>query len=389
MASDSLPLTPTTKNKDFQTDLAAPVLAGHFVHDIYTSMVPPLLPVLIDKLSLNLTLAGSLSAIMQLPGLLNPLIGYVADKVSVRYFIILAPAVTATLVSLIGLAPGYWTIAILLFAAGVSTAMFHAPAPAMVARASGRRVGLGMSLFMATGELGYAVGPLLAVWAVTTWSLEGMWRLMFLGWAVSLLLFWRLNRLKPQMEKPGSLQAMLPGIWRVFIPIIFFNLFRNPLIEALTTYLPTYMNLQGANLWIAGSSLAIVELSGVPGALLMGVYSDRLGRKRILSAAVVAAALLMLVFLRVNGWLQGLLLMALGFTVFATMPVIQAIVQEQFPNNRAVANGLFMMVTFVLRPLGTFLVGALGDWLGLPTAYLIAALVSLLILPAVWALPKT
>jgi FSR family fosmidomycin resistance protein-like MFS transporter len=132
-----------------------------------------------------------------------------------------------------------------------------------------------------------------------------------------------------------------------------------------------------------------VELSGVPGALLMGVYSDRLGRKRILSAAVVAAALLMLVFLRVNGWLQGLLLMALGFTVFATMPVIQAIVQEQFPNNRAVANGLFMMVTFVLRPLGTFLVGALGDWLGLPTAYLIAALVSLLILPAVWALPKT
>lgn len=388
MATDSLPLNSATQNPEFQTAQAAPVLAGHFVHDIYTSMAPSLLPVLMEKLALNLKGAGMLSAIMQIPGLLNPLIGYVADKASVRYFIILAPAITGTLVSLIGLAPSYWTIAILLFGAGISNAMFHAPAPALVARASGRRVGLGMSLFMATGELGYSVGPLLAVWAVTTWSLEGLWRLMFLGWGVSLVLFWRLNHLTTTVDKPGSLRAMLPGVWRVFVPIIVFNLFRNPLIEALTTYLPTFMSLQGANLWISGSSLAVVELSGVPGALLMGMYGDRLGRKRMLSAAVIAAALLMLVFLRVDGWLQAALLVALGFTAFATAPVIQAIVQEQFPNNRAVANGLFMMIIFVLRPIGTFLVGALGDWLGLPTAYSIAALASLLMLPAVWALPQ-
>jgi len=311
-----------------------------------------------------------------------------ADKVSVRYFIILAPALTATLVSLIGLAPGYWTVVILLFAAGVSTAMFHAPAPAVVARASGRKVGLGMSMFMATGELGYALGPLLAVWAVTNWTLEGLWRLMVLGWAVSLWLFWQLHRIKAPIQKPGSLKATLPGLWRVFEPIIYFNLFRNPLTEALTTCLPTYMNQQGASLWIAGSSLAVVELSGVPGALLMGMYSDRLGRKRMLSIAVIAAAVLMLIFLRVDGWLQGLLLDALGFSTFATMPVIQAIVQEQFPNNRAVANGLFMMVTFALRPVATFMLGMLGDWLGLPAAYLIAALASLLMLPAVWALPN-
>jgi len=388
MASDSLPLDSTAPTEKFQIDQAAPVLAGHFVHDTYAAMTPTLLPVLMEKLALNLTGAGSLSAVMQLPGLLNPLIGYMADKVSVRYFIILAPALTATLVSLIGLAPGYWTVVILLFAAGVSTAMFHAPAPAVVARASGRKVGLGMSMFMATGELGYALGPLLAVWAVTNWTLEGLWRLMFLGWAVSLWLFWQLNRIKAPMQKPGSLKAILPGVWRGFVPIIFFNLFRNPLTEALTTCLPTYMNQQGASLWIAGSSLAVVELSGVPGALLMGMYSDRLGRKRMLSIAVIAAAVLMLIFLRVDGWLQGLLLVALGFSTFATMPVIQAIVQEQFPNNRAVANGLFMMVTFALRPVATFMLGMLGDWLGLPAAYLIAALASLLMLPAVWALPN-
>lgn len=389
MATESIVATTTREEPHDNLTGAIPVLAGHFTHDIYTGAIAPLLPVLIEKLSLSLTAAGSLNAIMQLPGLLNPLIGYMADRASVRYFIILAPAMTATLISLVGLAPNYATVAILLFAAGISTAAFHAPAPAMVARVAGKRVGLGMGLFMATGELGIAVGPLLAVWAVSTWTLEGIWRLMFLGWAVSLLLFLRLRKVAASPQKPGSLRAMLPSIWVVFIPIIFFNLFRNPLIESLTTYLPTFMSAKGAGLWAAGISLTVVELAGIPGSLLLGPISDRVGRKRTLAAASLLASLLMLLFLRVEGWLLLPVLALLGFAAFATMPVMLAIVQEQFPSNRAVANGLFMMVVFVIRPVGTLLVGMLGDYFGLETAYFISALISFLMLPAIMALPAT
>jgi FSR family fosmidomycin resistance protein-like MFS transporter len=69
------------------------------------------------------------------------------------------------------------------------------------------------------------------------------------------------------------------------------------------------------------------------------------------------------------------------------MPVMLAIVQEQFPNNRATANGLYMMVIFLLRPVGTFMVGMLGDRFGLQTAFLIATVLSVLTLPAIMALP--
>ena len=62
----------------------------------------------------------------------------------------------------------------LMFAIGVSVAAFHAPAPAMIGRVSGVRIGLGMSIFMASGELARAAGPLIAVWAVATWGLEGL-----------------------------------------------------------------------------------------------------------------------------------------------------------------------------------------------------------------------
>jgi FSR family fosmidomycin resistance protein-like MFS transporter len=63
-------------------------------------------------------------------------------------------------------------------------------------------------------------------------------------------------------------------------------------------------------------------------------------------------------------------------------------VQEQFPNNRAVANGVFMSIVFVLRPLGTLAIGMLGDKYGLQTAFMWGALISFLSLPAIAALPE-
>ena len=97
---------------------------------------------------------------MQVPALLNPYVGAMADRISVRYFIILAPAMTAVPMSLIGLAPSYAILMILLFIAGISVSLFHVPAPVMVAKLSGDHKGRGMSFFMTGGELARTVGPL-------------------------------------------------------------------------------------------------------------------------------------------------------------------------------------------------------------------------------------
>jgi FSR family fosmidomycin resistance protein-like MFS transporter len=150
----------------FQTEQIMTIVGGHFVHDTYSAFLAPLLPLLIERLSLSLTMAGSLWVFFSLPALLNPFIGYLADKFSVRYFVILAPAATATIMSSLGLTSNYFLLAIQLFLAGISIAAFHAPAPAMVGRLSGNKLGKGMSYFMAGGELGRTVGPIVAVWAV-------------------------------------------------------------------------------------------------------------------------------------------------------------------------------------------------------------------------------
>ncbi len=387
MITQAPPIEETTAD-EFNTDQVMTISGGHLIHDVYTAFVAPLLPLIIEKLSLTLTMAGSLTALMQLPGLLNPFIGYMADKISLRYFVIFAPATTATLISILGFAPNYYILAIIMLLTGVSVAVFHAPAPAMIGRISGNQVGKGMSFFMAGGELARTIGPLIAVWAVSLWGLDGIYRLMFVGWGSSILLLWRLREVSGRAEKSGSLRSIKPKLVTFFLPltiIVFLRMFLN---VSMSTYLPIYMTLEGYDIKAAGIYLAILEFAGVGGALLSGTISDRLGRKAVLIFAFTASSLLTLLFLQASGFWIILLLLGVGFTALSTGPLFLALVQDQVPNNRAVGNGLYLAISFVLRSLAMVLVGAGGDRLGLNAAFFWSAIISLFAIPMIFFLPR-
>ncbi len=393
-AADTLPQTatlqvqPNVEDETFHTGQVLTISGGHLVHDLYTSFIPALLPVIIDKLSLTLTMAGGLTAVLQLPGIINPFIGYLADRISLRYFVILAPAITATLVSSLGFASSYQALLIIFLLTGISVAIFHAPAPAMIGRISGYKVGKGMSFFMAGGELARTLGPLVAVWAISIWTLDGIYRLVVLGWGASLILYLRLRSVPARSTRNVSFSAAIPVMRRLFLPIIALTILRGFMIECLVTYLPIYMNQRGASLWIAGASLSILEFAGVIGVLISGTTSDKLGRKPVLLVTTLAAALMMFLFVNIEGWIIVPVLLGLGLTALASGPIMLAMVQEQMTDHRALGNGIYMLISFALRPIAILGVGMLGDRFGLNAAFTWSAVIFLLAIPAIMALPE-
>jgi MFS transporter, FSR family, fosmidomycin resistance protein len=372
---------------EFQTEQVLTISSAHFVHDVYSAFLAPLLPLVIEKMSLTLTLAGWLSAFMQLPAILTPFIGHLADKYNLRYLVIIAPALTATAMSAMGLAPNYGTLALLLIMAGISSAIFHAPAPAMAGQVSGKHLGKGMSWFMGGGELARTVGPIVAVWAVSSWALEGVFRVVVIGWATSAILFWRLRDIPVSVRKNGSMQSILPKLRTLFLPVFIISFFRMFMLVCMTTYLPTYMNLNGATLLLSGASLSVLELAGFAGALSGGTISDRLGRKPLLMGITILAPLLMIAFLNVSGWLLVPVLLSYGFVSISAGPVFLALIQDNFPENRSVSNGLYISMNFLLRSLVMILVGIAGDAIGLQTAFLGSAVLSLFGLFGIFMLP--
>lgn len=380
-------------SETFQTRNILTIVGGHFVHDMYPAFVPALLPLILEKLAIPLGLAGTLQLAMSIPSLFSVLVGWLGDRFSVRYLVIITPAITATLVTLTGLMPGYAALVILLFAAGVSGAAFHAPAPAMIARISGRQLGKGMGFFMAAGELGRSLGPLLVAFALTEWGLEGIWRVMVFGWLATGILYLRLRSIPARSRKTMNLRSVLPHLRRVFIPLLGVMMLRGMLVSALSFYLVYYLNVDvGISLANAALMLALYEMAGVGGALAGGMLSDRFGRRRtVFIATLLGAALQVLFLLVVNTRLEWmpLALIPLGFASLAVTPVLQAVVQDQFPENRATASGLFILYAFLTRSFNALVLGLVGERLGLEAAFLIAALASLVVLPLIARLPDS
>jgi FSR family fosmidomycin resistance protein-like MFS transporter len=382
---------PAADDDGFETGKVAAIAAGHAVHDTYTGFLPPLLPLIISKLFLSKTEAGLLTVFLQSPSILQPFIGHLADRLSLRYLVFLAPAITATLMSLIGTASSYAPLALALVIAGISSAGLHAVGPVMAGRLSKRRLGRGMSFWMVGGELGRTLGPIVIVSAVGLLTLNGTPWLMIGGWLTSVFLILRLRHVsgKPPVSDQGlpwrsALRKMKPLI----LPLASVLTVRAFMSAAITTYLPIYLSEEGADLWLTGAALSILEAAGVFGALLGGSLSDRLGRRLILLLSMLTSPILLFLFMGFRDWAQIAILPLLGFSVISTTPVIMALVQESYPNNRALANGIYMAMSFLIRSVAVVLLGGIGDLLGLRQGFMISGILMLLGIPLIFLLPQ-
>lgn len=376
---------------DFQTDKVLLISGSHFIHDIYSSFLSPLLPLLISKFELSMLLAGSLTVIFRLPALFNPVFGIISDRIELGVLAVVAPAITAIAMSLIGLAPSYSILCILLLTAGLSASVFHVLGPPMIARLSGTSLGKGMSFWMTGGEMARTIGPLFAVWAVTNLSLEGSYPVMIVGILASLFLLIRLKGLssKSTHQSNQGLIEVWHSMRRVMIPLTGIIISRAFLVGTLAAFLPTYIVSSGKSLWMGGISLAVLELAGIVGTLLGGTLSDRIGRRPVLFTTMPISSFLMLSILYAPNWMLLPLLILLGLSVFSFAPVIMAVVHDHCGKNRGAANGLYMMISFLSTAAVVVFVGWLSDLLGISTAFTVSALLGLAGVPIILLLPKS
>ncbi|MCK4539293.1 MAG: MFS transporter [Candidatus Krumholzibacteria bacterium] len=363
--------TNNSKTKTITISLA------HLVHDVPGAFLAPILPLLIEKFGLTVFLAGMLDTFRRIPAIANPFLGLMADRVCIRWFIILMPGTTAILMSLLGVAPGYAFLAVLLLLSGISSALFHVTAPVMVRYVSKDRIGMGMSFYMLGGELARTLGPLIILGAVSLWGLEGTYRLVPFGIVATILLYFMLKDVSMEREAPEKHDE---GVRRTFIGLVPFficvtGIFfcRAAMKSALTLYLPTFLTSRGASLWMAGISLAVLQFSGAAGTFLAGIISDRIGRKATLLIITAVNPFLMWLFIWLEGRFSIPVLIITGFFLFASGPVLLALVHDIDSKRMSFINGIYMTLNFTLSSIMVLLVGFSADKIGLDLTFRISA----------------
>ena len=376
----------------FDTPTIVVVSGAHLVHDTYPAFVGVLLPLLIPKLGISLAVAGLLAATFRLATAVQPILGVVADRADTRYWIILAPGATAIAIGLLGLAPVPAVVALLLVLAGLSSAVFHPAAAALVTRSSGTQWGRGTSIFMTGGESGRALGPVVIAAVLSVVGLGLSWLAIVPGVLASGFLYLRLAH-RPEIhlrKQAGSIRVAFRSARRGFLLLAGASSMLSMANVGMLVFIPTYLTGAGADLVLAGAAVTAFEIGGATGAFLGGTLSDRIGRRTMLAISVsVGAPLLMLALALPIGPLTLIVLAIAGVALLSAGPVQLVLMQELMPDNRSAAVGLSIFVITLASALGTVVVGALGEAIGLQAALILAAGVALLALPFIALLPET
>jgi FSR family fosmidomycin resistance protein-like MFS transporter len=249
---------------------------------------------------------------------------------------------------------------------------------------------MGMSFYMTGGELARAVGPLAAVGTVSLLGLEGFYPVMIVGIVASFWLLLRLRgvTLEGRQRQPASVRQTWREMRFLLVPLTAILFFRGFMHASVATFLPTYIQLETGNLWLAGIGLTVFEAAGVAGVLAAGSFSDRFGRRRILLISLTGAPISLLLFIWLEGWLRFGALLFVGLTVLSTTPVMLALIQEHAKRSPSTANGFYMMISFIARSAIVVVVGFIGDLIGLRATYFVSALLGMMAIPFILRLPK-
>ena len=244
-----------------------------------------------------------------------------------------------------------------------------------------------MGFWMVGGETGRALGPLVVVSALAVMSIKSMAFLSLAAIATSVFLYFRLRDVPLRTKDDGeqvpwrtAVRAMA-GIMLLLGALV---AVRSMMVMATTLFLPLYLIEEGASLWLAGAALSIVEIAGIGGAFAGGWISDHVGRRAVMVLGQVVAPISLIAFLATDGWVRVAILPIIGFSLLAVPPVLMALVQERFPQSRALANGVYLTMNFAIRSVAAIAYGAFGDAFGLSTSMYIAAAAMSLGLPLIW-----
>jgi MFS transporter, FSR family, fosmidomycin resistance protein len=375
----------------FQRSRLAIVTWGHFLNDCYGSFFAPILPLLIEKLSLSLTMASGLASIASITSaVFQPIYGMASDRIRGRLFIVIGPLLSTVCMSLIGVAPNAALVGVLLLLAGVGSAAFHPQAVAAAGAVSGERKGFGISIFIFGGSVGFAIGPLAIIGAVHLWGLERSYYAMIPGLLSVLLLglYLKVPTGAVRRERVLSLTAAFKGSQKFMALLFSIAVIREFTRVAVVTFLPIFLVMQGRSLAAGGITLALFSMAGALGGMIGGSLSDVWGRKMvILASGFLCVPLLHGMFLT-DGLVSLLFLILAAGTLSGANSVIIALAQELVPSRAGTASSLVMGLGWGVAGVLLIGFGTLAESISVSSALGIAATLPLLTVALALALPR-
>jgi len=380
-------------------ETAFPILAMlsvcHLLNDMIQSLLPAIYPLLKNEFRLDFGQIGLITLTFQVTAsLLQPLVGIYTDRKPMPYSLAVGMGCTLSGLLLLSQAPSFPLLLVAAALIGSGSSVFHPESSRVARMASGGQHGLAQSLFQVGGNVGSAIGPLLAAFIVMPRG-QGSVAWFAIAALIAIVLLTRIgswyrahvpaHRAARASMKTSTLPRRTIVVTMVILGLLIFSKYFY--LASLSSYYTFYL-IQKFGVSVQSAQLHLFVFLGAvaAGTLAGGPIGDRIGRKYVIWGSILGVLPFTLLLPHANLFWTTMLTIVIGLVLASAFSAIIVYAQELVPGRTGVIAGLFFGFAFGMGGLGAAVLGELADHIGIEAVYGLCAFLPAIGLLA-WFLP--
>lgn len=357
---------------------------GHFINDIYTGVLNPIMPFIAAKIGITMAIATIILTVSHIfSSLLQPLFGYFADNIVKRSFIFWGLILSSIFIPLSALAHNPFILVLFIIFGSIGSSLFHPQALGFASRfAEKGNAGKSMAVFVAMGTLGYSFGPIISSAITQFLGMPRMPLMTILGILCALLMFAFVPKLslsepvRPKIDFKTAFKRILTNRKLNILNII--AMLKTMIMSACFILLPFLWKNMGYKPFYIGMALFMFIFAGGIGSLISSNLEKRIGAANVFYISMISTMPLMFLFIFTcssHPTMSLIVFVIMGFITMMATPVTMVMAQNVIPEYKSIISGFINGFSWGIVAIAMSLLGFIAEKFGITNVLLFVSVI--------------
>lgn len=357
---------------------------GHFINDIYTGVLNPIMPFIAAKIGLSMAVATIILTISHIfSSLMQPLFGFLADNIVKRSFIFWGLILSSIFIPLSTLSDNSFILVLFIIIGSIGSSFFHPQALGFTSRFADKiNPGKSMAIFVAMGTLGYSFGPVISSAITQFLGMHKMPLMTCLGVIWALLMFNfvpKLSLSEPVISKIDFKTAFKRILTNRKLNILnLIAMLKTMINSSCFILLPFLWKNMGYKPFYIGFALFIFIFAGGIGSLVSNFVERRIGAANVFYISMISTFPLMLLFVftyKAHPTISLAIFVIMGFITMMATPVTMVMAQNVLPEYKSIISGFINGFSWGIVAIVMSLLGFVAENFGITNVLIFVAII--------------
>lgn len=357
---------------------------AHFINDIYTGVLNPIMPFIAAKIGISMAIATIILTISHIfSSLLQPLFGFFADNIVKRSFIFWGLILSSIFIPLSALAHNPFILVLFIIFGSIGSSIFHPQALGFASRfAQKDSAGKSMAVFVAMGTLGYSMGPVVSSAITQFLGMPKMPLMTFLGIVWALIMFSFVPKLSlsekviNKINFKTAFKRILTNRKLNILNVI--AMLKTMIMSACFILLPFLWKNMGYKPFYIGMALFMFIFAGGIGSLISGHIEKNIGAANVFYISMISTFPLMILFILTcssHPTLSLGIFVIMGFITMMATPVTMVMAQNVIPEYKSIISGFINGFSWGIVAIAMSLLGFIAEKFGITNVLIFVSII--------------